>query len=374
MTPRTAVTPHPATARMTMRTSLDANYPVCIVGVGARTPVGLTAPTAAAAVRAAISAIQEHPYYVDRRGDPMRLARDADLPVDLGGVDRFVALAQPALTEALAPMAALADQSPVPLLLALPEDRPGLPPRLAAELTRRFDDSAAGPVRVRTTVVAHGHSAGLVALDEACRRIQRRQAELCLVGGVDSFLDLTTLEWLDAEGQLASSANRSGFPPGEAAGFLVVAATETARLRQLNVLAWIIGSATATEKHPIRSDGICIGEGLTAAIRGAIAPLRPHERINGTICDLNGERYRSEEFTFALTRTHLAFVDAHDFTTPTDCWGDVGAASGPLFAVLAISSGIRGYAKGSKTLLWAGAESGQRAAVLLHLHVRQPGG
>jgi 3-oxoacyl-[acyl-carrier-protein] synthase-1 len=365
------MTPRAAHDRMTLRTALDARYAVCIVSVGARTPVGLSAPASAAAVRAAVSAIREHPHFVDRKGDPMRVAFDAVAPDELGGVDRLFELAVPALREALKP--APASDTPIALLLGLPEDRPGLPPNLVSELTRRIDALADGATRVKTAVVARGHSAGLAALDEACRRIQRRTVELILIGGVDSFLEPETLEWLDAQGQLASSSNRSGFPPGEAAGFCLLASTETARRLHLDVLAWIVGSATSIEEHPLRSDGVCIGKGLTEAIRGAIAPMRPDDRINGTICDINGERYRSEEFTFALTRTHLAFVDAHDFTTPTDCWGDVGAASGPLFAALAIAAGARGYAKGPRILLWAGAESGQRAAALLHLHVHRSG-
>src|SRR5436853_7542086 len=99
----------------------------------------------------------------------------------------------------------------------------------------------------------------------------------------------------------------------------------------------------------------------------------PDERVNGQICDLNGQRYRNEEFTFTLTRTQPLLVKAHDFATPADCWGDVGAASGPLFAMLAIASGLRGYASGPRVLLWAGAEAGQRAAALLHLHLRRAG-
>ena len=78
--------------------------------------------------------------------------------------------------------------------------------------------------------------------------------------------------------------------------------------------------------------------------------------IDNAICDLNGEPYRSEEFTFTVLRTQTAFADATRFVTPADCWGDIGAASGPLFANLAIAAAQRGYAKGPRALLWASSD------------------
>jgi 3-oxoacyl-[acyl-carrier-protein] synthase-1 len=347
---------------------LDARYPVCIVGVGARTPLGLTAPATAAAVRASLGAIRGHPYFVDRAGEPMAVAMDPVLPPDLGGVERLAALALPALREALAPSTRVgAHRAPIPALVGLPEVRPG---RLAAwdgELARWLDREM-GPAGIRTTTIPRGHAAGLIALEEACRQIRDGNAPFCLAGGVDSYLEGETLEWLDGEGQLMSALNRSGFPPGEGAGFCLLASTAAGRRHKLDVLAWIVAVETATEENRIKTDSTCVGKGLTAAIHRAAEALRlPDEKIDFTYCDLNGERYRSEEYTFSLLRTQAAFVDAIDNLTPASCWGDVGAASGPLFAALAIASGLRGYAKGPRAMLWAGSEGGQRGAAILHL-------
>ena len=44
-----------------------------------------------------------------------------------------------------------------------------------------------------------------------------------------------------------------------------------------------------------------------------------------------------------------------------------GAASGPLFAALAIVARLRGYGKGAYPLLWAGSDRGYRSAVALAL-------
>lgn len=78
-------------------------------------------------------------------------------------------------------------------------------------------------------------------------------------------------------------------------------------------------------------------------------------KIDATLCDQNGEAYRADEFGFMLARTSEGFVNPADFEAPADCWGDVGAASGPLFVVLAAMAAKKGYAKGPRTLRQGGA-------------------
>jgi 3-oxoacyl-[acyl-carrier-protein] synthase-1 len=167
---------------------------------------------------------------------------------------------------------------------------------------------------------------------------------------------------------LKSSANRNGFPPGEAAGFCLLTTATTASGMGLRPLAQIESVAVAREPNAIRTPTICVGRGLSDAIQAATASLRlPEERVDDSICDLNGEPYRSEEFALTVLRTQLAFVDATRFTTPADCWGDIGAASAPLFANLAVAAGLRGYAKGPRVLLWASSVGGERGAALVRL-------
>ena len=85
------------------------------------------------------------------------------------------------------------------------------------------------------------------------------------------------------------------------------------------------------------------------------------------ICDLNGEPYRANELGFSITRLARRFAAPGEFLAPADCWGDVGAASGPLFAAIAIAAGARGYGRGPRNLLWASSEGGQRSAALLEV-------
>src|SRR5262245_47548351 len=109
---------------------------VCVVGVGARTPLGLTAPASAAAVRAGLSAVREHPYYLDKAGEPMATAPDDRMPAGLDATQRLATLLRPALEEARAPAAGRPGvPAELPLVLGLPEPRPGLPGDLAARVT-----------------------------------------------------------------------------------------------------------------------------------------------------------------------------------------------------------------------------------------------
>ena len=347
--------------------SPQAETGVAIVGVGARTPVGFTADASAAAIRGSISVIRHHPYFVDKAGEPMKMTRDAALATDLDGTHRCLELAGSALSQAVGPL--VEHQVPVgviPTIVGLPEERPGRSADFERMLASDLMATAAERgVSLHVQTIPYGHSAGLMALDTAVRRIRSGEIEVCLVGGVDSYIQGETLEWLDDHKQLMSGGNRSGFPPGEAAGFCLVASSTFVRRASLDPLASVLSVSTTVEKNRIKTKTICIGEGLTAAISGACAPLDPAKgRVDQAWCDINGERYRSTEYAYALLRTQLLFVKAH-VAHPADCWGDVGAASGPLFACLAIASWSRGYAKGPRALLWAGSECGYRAAAVL---------
>jgi len=346
------------------------SYTVCIVGAGARTPLGLNAAASAAAVRGAISMIAEHSFMIEKAGEPMRLAVDSLLTMQVTGVDRYYELSRGPIEEALSPLVNSGETRARPtVVIGLPEARPGVPADLSREIAKRVQATrAASPPLGRVATISSGHSAGLMALEEGCRQIQQGESDFCLAGGVDSYINADSLEWLDREEQLMSAENRSGFPPGEAAAFCLLASAGTAHRLRLKVLAQVMATATAQEDNRIKTDTVCTGKGLSEAILKVAAALSlPEEKIDFTYCDLNGERYRSEEFAFAALRVQTPFADVADNLTPADCWGDVGAASGPLFANLAIQSGERGYAKGPRCLLWTSSEGGERSAALIYL-------
>lgn len=304
---------------------------------------------------------------LDKAGEPMIVAPEPTVDLSLQGPERFSLLAAPALKEAFAPLTGRAAAVPsTHMLIGTPSPRPGLPAGIEHGLSRLVESMADATGRQRVAFLPNGHAAGLLALEQAWDILRGGSSRFCLAGGTDSYLTADTLEWMDENGLLKSSENRNGFPPGEAAGFCLLTTGATALEFGLPVLGWVETLGIALETSPIRTATICVGRGLSEAIRKATAPLEmPDQRIDDSICDLNGEPYRSEEFALTALRTQSALIDVTRFTTPADCCGDIGAASGPLFAALAIAAGLRGYAKGPRTLIWASSERGERAAAVL---------
>jgi 3-oxoacyl-[acyl-carrier-protein] synthase-1 len=127
----------------------------------------------------------------------------------------------------------------------------------------------------------------------------------------------------------------------------------------------LIATCSAIEPNRIKSDTICVGQGLSQVFAKTLAALGDDTPVDNMICDMNGEPYRANEYGFAVLRSPGRFADESDPHTPADCWGDVGAASGPLFAVLAAYAAHKRYDTGPVTFLWASSESGLRAGALV---------
>jgi 3-oxoacyl-[acyl-carrier-protein] synthase-1 len=306
---------------------------------------------------------------VDNVGEPMIVARAPHLSEEVIGLERFFALAAPAAQEALAILLPRAENIPsFAAVIGLPPRRPGLADTIEKELPHLFKKHLAASLPISSVeTIACGHSAGLMALESGWKKIQDG-AQFCLIGGVDSYLEPETLEWLEACDQIHSAGalnNAWGFIPGEAAGFCLLTSSGAVDEWQLPVLGQIKGIAIAQEKNLIKSDTVCLGRGLTEAFEQVFQFLPPSSKVAEIICDMNGEPYRGDEFGFATLRTAQRFVDSADFQTPADCWGDVGAASGPLFVNLAVTAALKGYSKGPCTLVWTSSESGERAAALV---------
>jgi len=352
-----------------MQSMLNKDETIHIVGLGARTASGLSAPMSAASIRAGISRIGEHPYMIDRAGEAMIVARASYISDEVSGVERYAELAAPAVQEALILLQSVTTRvEPMPIIVGLPAQRPGRPTNLTEGVANHFKDMAHSALRFsEVQSISCGHSAGLMAIQEGCKRIREGSIAMCVAGGVDSYLSPETLEWLDEHEQLHSERNKWGFIPGEAAGFCLLASARALERYRFRTLGKILAVATARETNLIKTDSVCTGEGLTKAFKAALQSLPPQQKINHIICDMNGERYRADEYGFTVARTSEYFVDATDFLSPADCWGDVGAASGSLFVNLAIAASLRKYTNGPLFLTWTSSEGGERSAALLHV-------
>ncbi len=340
---------------------LDASH---IVGLGARTVVGLLPETSAAAIRAGISRVEEYAHMIDATGQPLRGAYDRKLDEGLPGVERMAALAEHALA-VLAARTCSGGALSLPLLLALPEARPGFSIADERILERRLARPHGNLNLSSVRTVSRGHAGALEALHLAVQSVQSSAEGACVVGGIESYFEPRTLSWLSQNGQLMRVDARSAFFPGEAACFAMVASDATRRKLRLPSLAVVRGTGVTTEQAGIKTDRDNLGIGLSEAVGQACHALGPRDLVHEVYCDINGERYRAEEWGLAILRTGQWFRDPARYVAPAGQWGDIGAATGTALAMLAIAAWQRGYARGPLAMLFAGSEAGRRGAVVL---------
>jgi len=339
--------------------------PISILAMGARTPVGRSAETSAAAVRAGISRIQLVPLPGTAEG--AMLALDADLQgFELDAADRMIHCGRAALLELLGclPGHAHGSSPAIPVLMGLPEPRPGCEAEDVARVCAALA-GVPGPARLQLEPMPQGHAAAIAAIRQAHEHLQRREVPLVIIGGVDSYITEDTLLWLEETGRRMSPAVRAGFVPGEGAAFLALCTTSFARAKGLAPLAEISAVACVHET-PSDDDEPELGEALMAAIVRAVAqPDGSEEFVDEIYCDINGQRHRSEEWGFAALRLGRALRDASAYHSAAASWGDVGAAAGALNLILCVQAWRLGYAKGQRALVWGSSEAGLRAAALL---------
>jgi 3-oxoacyl-[acyl-carrier-protein] synthase-1 len=188
------------------------------------------------------------------------------------------------------------------------------------------------------------------------------------VSGVESWIEPETMEWLEACDQLHGAGplnNAWGFIPGEAGAALLLMRESVVKSLNLQALACVMAVGSAHEPKRIKTQTVCIGEGLTAAFRDTLAALPAGALVTDIYCDMNGEPYRADEFGFTALRTKEHFESLSDFQAPADCWGDVAAAGALLHLGLACVAAHKQYARGGYAFAWASAEMGERAAALV---------
>jgi 3-oxoacyl-[acyl-carrier-protein] synthase-1 len=343
---------------------------VQIVAAGARAPVGTTAESVAAAVRAGISRVRRVQVPELGRKSDSYVALDGLLdPHEWGAAARMAVLGAAALAEVIGKLVSVAAHlnAEVPVLVGLPEERPGWEAAEAPQVVAALGAVGGGGLRLRIEPRLSGHAAALEGLQEAVTRVGRAgRCPLVIVGGIDSYLDIETLAWLRENNQWLEEGSRTGFAPGEAAAFVALMAASEARRLGLTPTATVRAAAIARETRLINMDDLNLGEGLTAAVSKALAPLDgTRETVENIHCDINGDRYRSEEWGFVALRLGASFRDASAYHTPVRSCGDVGAATGALNLVMSAQAWRRGYARGPRALVWGSSDAGLRAAALL---------
>jgi 3-oxoacyl-[acyl-carrier-protein] synthase-1 len=266
---------------------------------------------------------------------------------DCYGYDRLLALAAPALREAVVGR----EVSEHALVLALPTTvRPDEDPRLAT--TFAADLCARASVAIdpkRVTVLRTGHAGGVEALRIASEQLANRPG--VVVGGVDSYYHPEVLSWLDAAYRLHGLGVDDGFIPAEGAAFVVLERGGDDALAQLVAVHCAQEPAMLDESLPN------IAEALTSLVK----------QVDGTgakwvIHDANGEHVRQREWGMVALRHDLR--SGKVMRMPNEL-GDLGAATAPMMAAIAATWWKVGCAPASRVLLLASSETAERAACVL---------
>jgi 3-oxoacyl-[acyl-carrier-protein] synthase I len=343
----------------------DDSSRIAVVGMGGVASVGLYPEAIAAAVAGGLSRIQTvETMRHARTGDPLKLALTSRLPVHARLKDRLLWLGETAARQALA---AVAGAPPLRLavLLATPSAHAGLPKeasaRVVAELISRL---ALNPVR-ELCLAAKGADGGVMCLGLASDLLRDGRADICLVGGIDSYCDTDALEPLALADRLKNDDAPAGLMPGEGAGFLVLMRSETAAQLLLPCLAQVVRVAAKREPNSWYTQRSTQGQGLTRAMRRVFKDLPPSLIADVTYSDASGEHWRAEEWAFAYLRNAERHGDPIEVRHPGDAWGDVGAATAFLLLATAIVDFRRGRSRGPGILVCCSSDSGPfRGAVL----------
>jgi 3-oxoacyl-[acyl-carrier-protein] synthase I len=349
--------------------------PVAIVGVGMMTAVGLTAAETAAAVRARTSRFVESPIQ-DKKRQPYTIAEvptDALSDVVIGsehGItkltpreQRLVQLAVPPIRECLAPLGGAA--APLSVCLALPETVTTRPLDRTAML-RSLAATMGQAIHAGRSDVSHvGRAGGLAAIGQAVLALQSAHSDLILAGGIDTYRDTYVLSALDAARRVKSESNWDGFIPGEGAAFVLLTRGSLAVRRGLQVLATISPVSFGFEPGHLHSKEIYRGEGLGTTISGLLASSGLTTPIAEVFSSMTGESHWPKEWGVAYLRNKDAFSADHGMHHPADCYGETGAASGPLLVGLA-TLGIQKSYRRAPALVYASSDRGPRAATIVN--------
>jgi 3-oxoacyl-[acyl-carrier-protein] synthase-1 len=232
---------------------------------------------------------------------------------------------------------------------------------LLTQLTRL----AGTPVPSHHWRVVRGDQAGFLhALEAATRLLEQRAVSRCIIGGIDSYVDLPFIEALDELRLLKTASRPQGILPGECATFLQVEPVQDARRRGAHIHCVLGTRALHKEAHDRFAGRPWVGAALAEALSQVWRALPAGQQQVRLIGNLTGDERRAYDWGCALSRLH-----GHGLSSEQRAWhtgvsfGEIGAATAPMAITMAARAFARGYAGTRNMLVWLSSDNGERGAL-----------
>ncbi|PKG84089.1 hypothetical protein CXF85_09215 [Colwellia sp. 75C3] len=319
-----------------------------IAATGMITPVGFNTAMTHAAVQAGIN-VYERGSYCNGNVEALTMTQVPDdaLPplaaplIDVLGLTarqaRMLQLAAPAIEQIYQQMAELPNtdiSAPMAVFLAGPEPIPNAPLPIRSIFLKHLQCQIEKPIDLdNSKVFPMGRAGAFFALESAFQYLQTSSQPFALVGGVDTFWHATTLSKFMQDKRVKTEAGGADcFVPGEGAGFILLSKQALSPNNRA-----ITRPGLAAEEGHRYSDEPYLGNGLAQAFTEAVgfANIMPENNIKAIYSSLNGELFGGKEFGVAQVRNAKVISPEANHQHPADCYGDLGAATGPVLLALA---------------------------------------
>jgi len=336
------------------------------------TSLGNSASVSTAAFKAGISLFAETAF-LNKKLNPIKMALvpDEALP-KLKDEDKFrcIPSRQQRLIKLIsAAMSRIADKLPpkesMPLFLALPEFLPGRSMPMVGNFIELLASQSEVPLEIATSKTAEiGRTGGIYAIEQAFNFLIESGKDYALIGGVDSYFDPLLLSKLDADGRLHALGVEDGFLPGEGACILLLASS---RIQKSLPKPWVklYKPGFALESDHFYSDQTNTSEALDQAVKSALKNASL-EKIQALWTTMTFESFGQKELGIALTRNSNNIKKDLRVNHPTDCFGDLGAASSPVIMML-IAEGANKEAVDRHHLICSSSDQAHRAAIRIDI-------
>jgi 3-oxoacyl-[acyl-carrier-protein] synthase-1 len=343
-----------------------------VCGTSAVNGLGFTPHQIWAFRRAELTPFAEAPFMC-ANGFRTTLAHVRTLPPRMVGVDRMIALATQALEPIIASLAALPAGARLDFALCMPERFAGDPTRGDVPRERRMLENALSEiVKVARPGVAlkphaRGHASLASAMMATGASLAKREIDVAIVGGVDTYYDPEVIDRLVTEHRIFDGENLDTFIPGEGAAFLLTARRDMAKRCRWPGLARIEAAVTGREPASLHTQLPNLALGMSRVMRAISDRLKKERRfVDLWLSDVTNENYRVHEWLLAFPRASAGVCrDETDVQFLPVLLGDLGAATMATGAVLGIEAFVRGDPQARTCVVTGASELRDRGAVLL---------